>query len=154
MNGRETWPSTQRWQSAEMDVCRDGHLRREMAVYTEMALHTQVTETGWQHTEMATTICLHELKKHCRLAPLQTVVLDGSVWFCTVLCGSVWFCAVLYGLPLSAHHTSDCRPPWFCTVHFGSVWFWTVSCGFCMGHPCLFLVDSKQHGHHPDVNWG
>ena len=83
-----------------MDVCRYDYLAIEMAVYTEMALHTQVTETGWQHTEMATTICLHELKKHCRLTTLQTVVLDGSLRFCTVLCGSVWFCAVLYGLPL------------------------------------------------------
>jgi len=97
MNGRETWPSTQRWQSAEMGVCRDGHLRREMAVYTEMAVHTQVTET-WPSTHRdgrQRYVCMNlrntVSSPHFRLSSSTVLtVLYGSVWFCVVLCGSVW----------------------------------------------------------------
>jgi len=84
-----------------------------MAVHTEMAVHTQVTET-WPSTHRGGRpgyVCM-QLRNtvsapHFRLS--SSTVVCGSVRFCAVLCGSV---------------------------------------RFCMAHPCSFLFDSKQPGHH------
>ena len=79
----------------ETTVCRDGLLHGDMTVDTPLTVYTQVTRDMAINTQRwASKICLYELKKHCQLIPLQTVVLLGFARFSMLLCGSVRFCAV------------------------------------------------------------
>ena len=96
MNGRETWPSTQRWPSAETTVCRDGRLHRNMSVDKPLTVYTQVTET-WPSTHKdgrPRYVCMNlrntVSSPHFRLS--SSTVLCGSVRSCAVLCSSVKFC--------------------------------------------------------------